>query len=70
MTYWTIMWITVFGTALDGQTMAVAYQTMASCEAALNAVSDTLDYDHSITCEETAQPSGSIRPQSRSNSDE
>ena len=65
MTYWTIMWITILGTDLDAETTAIAYQSLASCEAALNVVSETLDYDHSISCEETDVPSGSIRPQPR-----
>ncbi len=65
MTYWTIMWVTIMGTALDGETSAVAYQSLATCEAALNPVSATLDYDHSLECEETDVPSSSIRPQPR-----
>lgn len=65
MAYWTLMWITILGTDLDAETTAIAYQSLATCEAALNPVSETLDYDHSISCEETDVPSSSIRPQPR-----
>jgi len=65
MTYWAIMWITILGTDLDAETTAIAYQSLASCEAALTPVSNTLTYDHSIVCEETALASGSIQPQPR-----
>jgi hypothetical protein len=65
MNYWAIMWITILGTDLDAETTAIAYQSLASCEAALSVVSGTLDYDHSISCEETDVPSSSIRPQPR-----
>ena len=65
MTYWAIMWITILGTDLDAETTAIAYQSLASCEAAINAVTDTLEYDYSVICEETLVPSSSIRPQPR-----
>jgi len=35
MTYWTVMWITIMGGMLDGETTSVAYPSLDSCEAAL-----------------------------------
>lgn len=65
MEYWSIMWITVLSGYLEGANIAIPYPSLAACEAALNPVSDTLDYDHSVICEETLVPSSSIRPQPR-----
>lgn len=65
MTYWTVMIITVLGGYLDGADIAIPYPDLASCEAALTAVSSTLPYDHSLVCEETTVASASIRPMPR-----
>jgi len=65
MTYWTIMWITVLGGYLDGTVLAVPYETLEQCEAALQPISNTLPYDHNMLCEETPTPSASIRPKRR-----
>ena len=65
MEFWAIMWITMMGGMLDGETTSVAYPSLDACEAALTPVSNTLPYDHSIVCEETALASGSIQPQQR-----
>lgn len=63
MTYWTAMWITVLSGQFAGEDTMLVYPSLEDCEAALTAVSDTLRYDHSIICEESAAASGSIRPQ-------
>lgn len=63
MEYWTIMWITALGGMIDGNVTALVYPSLASCEAALSAVGDTLTYDHNMLCEETPTPSSSMRPQ-------
>ena len=47
MTYWTIMWITVLSGYLDGTVLAVPYETLEQCEAALQPISNTLQI---ITC--------------------
>ena len=65
MTYWAIMWITILGTDLDGQTTAIPYPSLAACEAALNPISDTLPYDHNLECRKSEVPSASIRPKPR-----
>jgi hypothetical protein len=62
MEYWTIMWITALGGMIDGNVTALVYPSLASCEAALSAVSDTLPYDHNMLCEETTKASSSLRP--------
>lgn len=63
MEYWTIMWITMLGGAFDGQGSFIVYPSLASCEAALMTVGDTLPYDHNLLCEKTTTPSASMRPQ-------
>lgn len=65
MTYWAIMWITVLSGPLDGSTSGLLYTSLAKCEASINVVTDTLDYDYSVVCEETQVMSASIRPQPR-----
>jgi hypothetical protein len=65
MTYYAILFITALSGPLDGHVSAVLYPSMADCEAATRAVSDTLAYDHTITCEMTDTASGSIRPKRR-----
>jgi hypothetical protein len=62
MEYWTVMWITVLSGYLEGATLALPYETEAQCLAALNAVSDTLPYDHNLECRVGDVPSSSIRP--------
>ncbi|CAB4138354.1 hypothetical protein UFOVP330_11 [uncultured Caudovirales phage] len=65
MEYWTVMWITVLSGYLEGATLAIPYETEAQCLEALNAVSDTLPYDHKLDCRVGDVPSSSIRPQPR-----
>lgn len=65
MEYWTIMWITALGGMIDGNATALVYPSLASCEAALTPVSNTLPYDHNMICEETEMLSSSIRPKRR-----
>jgi len=65
MEYWTVMWITILSGYLEGANIAIPYPSLAACEAALNPVSDTLPYDHSLVCEEGDVMSASIRPQPR-----
>ena len=65
MTFWTVLWITVLGGAMDGTTTHVLYPSLEACEAALQPVSATLVYDHSMICEESTTASSSIRPQGR-----
>lgn len=62
MTFWTAMWITIWATGFEGSELMVAYPSLAACEAAVPVVSDTLGYDHTITCVESNVASGSIRP--------
>lgn len=65
MEFWTIMWITVLSGYLEGSLIAVPYETLEQCEAALQPVSNTLPYDHNILCEETDVLSSSLRPKRR-----
>lgn len=65
MEYWTVMWITILSGYLEGESIAIPYPSLAACEAALNSISDTLPYDHSLVCEEGDVMSASIRPQPR-----
>jgi hypothetical protein len=62
MTYYTFLFITVISGPMTGHVAAVLYTSMAECEAATRTVSDTLAYDHGLSCEATETPSGSIRP--------
>jgi hypothetical protein len=62
MTYYTILFITALSGPLDGHVSDVLYPSMADCMASIVAVSDTLAYDHGLSCEATDTPSGSIRP--------
>ena len=65
MEFWTILWITVLGGPLDGTITGLIYPDLASCEAALNPVSDTLPYDHKLLCEESTNVSSTVRPRQR-----
>lgn len=62
MTYYTILFITALSGPFDGAQSYVLYPSMAECEAATAKVSDTLGYDHTMRCEASDTPSGSIRP--------
>lgn len=63
MTYWTVMLITALGGGyMDGGSMALAYRSLAECEAATAIVSGTLGYDHKVSCIESGVASSSIRP--------
>lgn len=65
MEYWTVLWITVLSGPLDGSTSGLIYTNLAQCEAAIVPVTDTLEYDYSVDCEESTIPSASIRPKRR-----
>jgi hypothetical protein len=65
MEYFTILWITVLSGPLDGSTSGLVYENLEQCEAAINPITDTLEYDYSVICEETVVPSSSIRPKAR-----
>ena len=65
MTYWTLMWITVLSGPMEGSQMWLLYPSETECLSALNAVSDTLPYDHALACEVSDTPSTSIRPKRR-----
>ena len=65
MEWWAIMFITVLSGPMDGSTGGLFYENLEQCEAAINAVTDTLEYDYSVICEETVVPSSSIRPNAR-----
>ena len=65
MEFWTVLWITVLGTQVDGSTSGLLYPSLAQCEAATTIISATLTYDHSMECEETVTLSSSIRPMPR-----
>lgn len=65
MEYFTILWITVLSGPLDGSTSGLVYENLEQCEAAINPITDTLEYDYSVICEETVVPSSSPRPQPR-----
>lgn len=67
MTYWTVLWITVIGGPLDGSQTGIAYRNEAECQAARYIVSDTIGdaYDHTLECEASSVPSGSIHPKPR-----
>ena len=67
MTFWTIMWITVIGTSVDGATFPIIYRSEAECEAARSAVGDTLHYDYSMECVVTEIMSHSVHPKPRPN---
>lgn len=62
MTFWTILTITALSGILSGTVIQIPYPSHQSCEAATAIVSDTLGFDHSMTCDETATASRSIRP--------
>lgn len=65
MEYWTVLWITVLSGPLADSTSGLIYNDLASCEAAIAPVTETLEYDFNVVCEETETPSSSIRPQRR-----
>lgn len=65
MEYVTLLMITVLSGPVDGSTSGLIYNSFAECEAAINAVTDTLSYDYKVRCEETDIPSSSIRPKLR-----
>lgn len=47
----TILWVTMQGGPLEGDTFGIPYLTEEACRAAMTAVGDTLGYDYSMTCE-------------------
>ena len=62
MEFWTVLWITVLGTQVDGSTSGLLYPSLAECEAATTIISATLPYDHSMECQETTTMSRIVRP--------
>lgn len=65
MEFWTVLWVTILSGQLEGTVYAIPYATEEACVAATRSVSDSLDYDHSLTCEVTPTLSASIRPKRR-----
>ena len=65
MTFWTLMFITVIGGEMDGSQSYVLHRSMADCNAAISATSDTITYDHAMECVASDTPSGSIRPRQK-----
>lgn len=65
MNFWAIMVITTLSGPLEGTKSAVLYSSEDKCWNSITAVTDTLDYDYTVTCEGTDIPSGSIRPKAR-----
>lgn len=51
VTYMTILWVTMHGGALDGDTFGIPFTSEQACKAAMRPVGDSLDYDHSMQCE-------------------
>ncbi len=49
--YLAILWITMHGGPIDGSSYGIPYLTEEACKEAKVPVGDTLDYDHSMTCE-------------------
>jgi hypothetical protein len=65
MEYFTILWVTILGGPLDGSTSGIVYSSLAQCEKATTVVSATLDYDHSLACDESLLVSMSTHPKPR-----
>jgi hypothetical protein len=65
MTFWTVLWISFLGGPMDGKSSFVVYPDRAACEAGARQISQTLDYDHALECEESTTASRSIRPNRR-----
>lgn len=65
MEFWTILWITFLGGPFDGERTFLAYPSLQDCLAATSAVSQTLNYDHNLSCEESTTPSKSFPPKPR-----
>ena len=51
MIYMTILWVTMQGGPLEGDTFGIPYLTEEACRASMKTVGDTLGYDYSMTCE-------------------
>jgi hypothetical protein len=49
--YMTIMWVTVLSGVLQGDVFGIVYMTEEACRGALSVVSNTLDYDHNLSCD-------------------
>ena len=49
--YMTIMWVTVLSGSLAGDIYGILYMTEDACRSALSVVSNTLDYDHNLSCD-------------------
>lgn len=65
MEYFTVLWITILSGPLDGTVTGLVYNNLEQCEAAIEPVVATLEYDFNVACEETVLPSSSIRPKRR-----
>lgn len=51
LTTMTILWVTMQGSPLEGDTFGIPYLTEEACRSAMKTVGDTLGYDYSMTCE-------------------
>lgn len=47
-----ILWITILSGPMDGLSFGIPYETLEACVSAKNEISNTLEYDHNMTCEE------------------
>ena len=65
MTYWTLMLVTILNGPLEGSQEYLVYKTKDSCLAAVNQVTETLDYDYKVECLESDTASGSIKPKAK-----
>lgn len=57
----TILWVTMHGGHLNGDTFGIPYLTEEACRASMKTVGDTLGYDYSMTCE-TLPISAEVEP--------
>lgn len=67
MEYWTVLWLTVLSGQIEGSTSGLLYPSLEACEAAIPAVTGTVDgaYDYNVICEETTTMSRTVRPMPR-----
>ena len=61
LTTMTILWVTMQGGPLEGDTFGIPYLTDEACRASMKIVGDTLGYDYSMTCE-TLPISAEVEP--------
>jgi hypothetical protein len=46
-----VLWVTILSGPLDGESYGIPYFSEQACRDAKATVSQTLDYDHNMTCE-------------------